>query len=224
MSSQSNNKTEEVSYVESTDYPVQTLYRNIGFLAVGVGIILVMSAGTLFPNVPSSNQGTNQAANVYVIGAYAWTLLGLLFLAARFWSKCLINFTTTSGNKKRDVGTIFAELKKSVLSLVSCLGGLTIMCLMIIYAIGIRCGFADYFRIGRVSKDFLNLESIFNWVFTFALYFLYKVFSLVTNKGKDDPKTTMNNLVLILFGYIGTIVLVIMNVNMAFFTTEGFKN
>ena len=98
------------------------------------------------------------------------------------------------------------------------------MCLMVIYAIGIRTAFANYFRIGRISKDFLNLEAIFNWVFTFALYFLYQVFSLISSKGKENPKTTMNNLVLILFGYIGTIILVIMNVNMAFFTTEGFKN
>ena len=98
------------------------------------------------------------------------------------------------------------------------------MCLMIIYAIAIRTGFANYFRIGRVSKDFSNLEAIFNWVFTFALYFLYQVFTLVTSKGKDNPKTTMNNLVLMLFGYIGTIILVIMNINMAFFTTEGFSS
>ena len=208
---------------ESPDYPIQILYRNIGFLAVGVGIILVMSASTLFPTVPSSNESTNQAANIYVIGAYSWTLLGLLFLAARFWSKCLVGDKFNS-SKQKNVGEILKELKKYALSLASCLGGLTVMCLMVIYAIGIRTAFANYFRIGRISKDFLNLEAIFNWVFTFALYFLYQVFSLISSKGKENPKTTMNNLVLILFGYIGTIVLVIMNVNMAFFTTEGFKN
>lgn len=185
----------------------KTLFRNISFAVVVVGIGFVFFAYSLF-NVPSTN-ATNTSANIFVIGSYSWTLLGLLLLAPFIFGVATNGKTTKS------------SFLHSLFEFLTTNGGLLITCLMIIYAMILRIAFMNQFTIGKVAEGFYGLEGIFNWIFLITIYFLYKKFQEMSEPSPDKKNIAINRLILILFGYIGFIILAIMNVMLAFFSTDG---
>lgn len=184
----------------------KTLFRNISSAVVVIGIIFVFCAGTIF-NVPSTTS-QNTSANIFVIGSYSWILLGLLLLAPFAFS------IATDGTFVRTsfINSLFEFFNSN--------GGLLITCLMIVYAMIIRIAYMGQFTLGKIANNFYGLENIFNCIFMVTVYFLYKKFSDIQNKA-DQYTVEVDRLLIVLFGYIGFILLGIMNIMLAYFSTDG---
>ena len=99
-------------------------------------------------------------------------------------------------------------------------GGLLIACLMIVYAMIIRIANMNQFTVGKIATSFYGLESMFNGIFMVTSYFLYKKFSDLQSK-EDEYTIEVDRLLVVLFGYIGFILLGIMNIMLAYFSTDG---
>lgn len=182
------------------------LFRNISSAVVVVGILFVIASGTIF-NVPSST-AQNTSANIFVIGSYSWTLLGLLLLAP---------FAFGIATDKKTIKTSFMH---SLGEFISSNGGLLIACLMIVYAMIIRIAYMGQFTDGKIATSFYGLESMFNGIFMVTAYFLYKKFSDIQSKA-DQYTVEVDRLLVVLFGYIGFVLLGIMNIMLAYFSTDG---